>query len=141
MTDENKYAALARLLEAVATRMSDPAAWDEWGICSALIAARRTMDNPPDWGGVDEAWSEAMTAWGHFSGCFYYPVPSPAVRPQHHPTQGGVDSVYTCAADETYNLATPAEMWDRRNSDYAVFRWDLLEFAIEWCHERAKGGK
>lgn len=101
------YRRLRNALLRVHKKMQNPANW-KLGICAALD---ETMVRPLDPSEIERL----MGQWPGYSGNKTYPVPG--------------DPVWTFPWD-AYNRATREEFWDRKNSEYARRRWDLLEFLI-----------
>lgn len=100
-------------LKHVHARMSNPEYWNILGICNLLSA--KSMNE----------FLDLAVNWPKHSGDRAFPV-----------TNGSTKSpLRECSPDFTQSRT--AYMWDRKNSEYAALRWELLEWAIEQTAQEA----
>lgn len=113
-----------KALNWIYAHMSNPDNWGAEGIC-ALYQEYLLAENDPD---VDDAryyLEYEFQNWPKFSGEWQYPVPS-------------TDQFTRQGAHVAFAEATPEQMWDRQNSEYAALRWELLEWLIKRAEDQGQ---
>lgn len=100
-------------LTALRTAVENPKNWDVVGICNRIPSVESRAE-----------FRKLVVDWPHFSGNPFYPVPGDA-------------EAYDWPEGAT-NEEEAARFWDRKNSQYAEYRWQLIEWAIARLESQTK---